>query len=157
KLIAQLKLYPTPEQADALKRTLEVSNATCNYISNLAWEHAYLASLRFRSCAIRTYARRSACRRKWLCARLRKLVTPTNWTSKPSAHFVRSPRLLTMTESSRSPCPTRRSRSGHWTGGRLSHSCVASVNDGCSKLDRAKAICCSIAVTGICWWHARLK
>jgi predicted transposase len=38
KLIAQLKLQPTPEQADALKRTLEAANAACNYISNIAWE-----------------------------------------------------------------------------------------------------------------------
>ncbi len=38
KLIAQLKLLPTPEQADALRRTLETTNAACNYISDLAWE-----------------------------------------------------------------------------------------------------------------------
>ncbi len=37
KLIAQLKLQPAPEQADALKRTLEAANAACNYISDLAW------------------------------------------------------------------------------------------------------------------------
>ncbi|HEY0735598.1 MAG TPA: transposase [Herpetosiphonaceae bacterium] len=37
KLIAQLKLQPTPEQADALKRTLEAANAACNYISDVAW------------------------------------------------------------------------------------------------------------------------
>lgn len=38
KLIAQLKLQPTPEQADALRRTLEAANAACNTISDLAWE-----------------------------------------------------------------------------------------------------------------------
>ncbi len=38
KLIAQLKLQPTSEQADALKRTLEASNAACNSISYVAWE-----------------------------------------------------------------------------------------------------------------------
>ena len=38
KLTAQLKLYPTPEQADALKQTLEASNAACNYISEIAWQ-----------------------------------------------------------------------------------------------------------------------
>lgn len=38
KLTAQLKLQPTLEQADMLKRTLEASNAACNYISTLAWE-----------------------------------------------------------------------------------------------------------------------
>src|SRR5262249_307633 len=37
KLIAQLKLIPSPEQADALKRTLEAANAACNYISDVAW------------------------------------------------------------------------------------------------------------------------
>jgi putative transposase len=37
KLTAQLKLLPTPEQADALKRTLESANAACNYISDVAW------------------------------------------------------------------------------------------------------------------------
>ena len=39
KLTAQLKLLPTPEQADALKHTLEVANAACNYISDVAWEN----------------------------------------------------------------------------------------------------------------------
>jgi len=38
KLTAQLKLLPTPEQADMLKRTLEAANAACNYISAVAWE-----------------------------------------------------------------------------------------------------------------------
>jgi putative transposase len=38
KLTVQLKLNPTPEQADALKRTLETVNAACDYISQLAWE-----------------------------------------------------------------------------------------------------------------------
>lgn len=34
----QLKLLPTPEQADALKRTLETANAACDSISQIAWE-----------------------------------------------------------------------------------------------------------------------
>jgi len=38
KLIAQLKLLPTPEQADALRRTLETTNAACNFISQIAWD-----------------------------------------------------------------------------------------------------------------------
>lgn len=38
KLIAQLKLRPTAEQADALRRTLEAANAACNFISDVAWE-----------------------------------------------------------------------------------------------------------------------
>ena len=37
KLIAQLKLQPSPEQADALHRTLEQANAACNAISTTAW------------------------------------------------------------------------------------------------------------------------
>lgn len=37
KLIAQLKLSPTPEQSGALLRTLEAANAACNYISEVAW------------------------------------------------------------------------------------------------------------------------
>ena len=37
KLTAQLKLQPTPEQADVLKRTLEAANAACNSISDIAW------------------------------------------------------------------------------------------------------------------------
>ncbi len=37
KLTAQLRLLPTPEQADALRRTLETTNAACNYISDVAW------------------------------------------------------------------------------------------------------------------------
>src|SRR6266516_6484909 len=38
RLTVQLKLQPTPEQADALRRTLETANAACNYISQVAWE-----------------------------------------------------------------------------------------------------------------------
>jgi putative transposase len=38
RLTIQLKLLPTPEQADALKRTLEAANAACAYISQVAWE-----------------------------------------------------------------------------------------------------------------------
>jgi len=38
KLIAQLKLLPTPEQAKALRQTLETANAACNAISQQAWE-----------------------------------------------------------------------------------------------------------------------
>jgi predicted transposase len=37
KLIAQLKLQPTPDQHAALKQTLEVANAACNYVSDAAW------------------------------------------------------------------------------------------------------------------------
>ena len=36
-LTAQLKLQPTPAQADALRRTLERANAACNYLSECAW------------------------------------------------------------------------------------------------------------------------
>ena len=38
KLIAQVKLLPTPEQADALRHTLELANAACRFVSDTAWE-----------------------------------------------------------------------------------------------------------------------
>ncbi|MFL5801286.1 MAG: RNA-guided endonuclease InsQ/TnpB family protein [Roseiflexaceae bacterium] len=38
KLTIQLKLLPTLAQADALERTLETTNAACDYISTVAWE-----------------------------------------------------------------------------------------------------------------------
>ena len=38
KLTIQLKLLPTPDQADALTRTLVTANAACDYISQVAWE-----------------------------------------------------------------------------------------------------------------------
>lgn len=38
KLIAQVKLLPTPEQAEALRLTLEKANAACRFVSNTAWE-----------------------------------------------------------------------------------------------------------------------
>jgi putative transposase len=38
RLMIQLKLLPTPEQANALHRTLETANAACDYISSVAWE-----------------------------------------------------------------------------------------------------------------------
>jgi putative transposase len=39
KLIAQIKLLPTPDQHTALVSTLERANAACNAISVYAWEH----------------------------------------------------------------------------------------------------------------------
>ncbi len=38
KLVAQLRLLPTSEQADVLKQTLQQANGACNYISEVAWE-----------------------------------------------------------------------------------------------------------------------
>jgi putative transposase len=38
RLTIQLKLLPTPGQADALRRTLETANAACDYISQVAWD-----------------------------------------------------------------------------------------------------------------------
>ena len=37
RLTAAIQLLPTPEQADALRRTLETANAACDYISQVAW------------------------------------------------------------------------------------------------------------------------
>jgi IS605 OrfB family transposase len=39
KLIAQVKLLPTKEQAHTLKETLGLANAACNAISQTAWTH----------------------------------------------------------------------------------------------------------------------
>ncbi len=38
KLTAQVKLLPSPEQANALRKTLEVANTACSYISAQAWD-----------------------------------------------------------------------------------------------------------------------
>ncbi len=38
KLTAHVKLLPTPEQASALKETLQRANAACDYISGVAWD-----------------------------------------------------------------------------------------------------------------------
>ena len=38
RLTAAIQLLPTPEQAEALRRTLETANAACDYISQIAWE-----------------------------------------------------------------------------------------------------------------------
>jgi IS605 OrfB family transposase len=38
KLIAQIKLLPTPEQANALRQTIEQANAACQFVSDTAWE-----------------------------------------------------------------------------------------------------------------------
>lgn len=37
KLIAQVKLLPTLEQVDALRRTVEAANAACNFVGQRAW------------------------------------------------------------------------------------------------------------------------
>ncbi|CAA9254686.1 MAG: Putative transposase or IS (ACLAME 318) [uncultured Cytophagales bacterium] len=38
KLTAQIKLLPTPEQAQALEKTMLLANQACNYLSEVAWE-----------------------------------------------------------------------------------------------------------------------
>jgi putative transposase len=38
RLTAAIQLLPTPEQANALTRTLATANAACDYISQVAWE-----------------------------------------------------------------------------------------------------------------------
>ncbi len=38
KLTAQVKLIPTPEQANALRHTLKQANAACRFVSEIAWE-----------------------------------------------------------------------------------------------------------------------
>ena len=38
KIIAQVRLYPNPEQVSALKQTLERANAACDYISERGWQ-----------------------------------------------------------------------------------------------------------------------
>ena len=38
KLTSKVKLQPTDAQSDGLKRTLELANAACNYISEVAWD-----------------------------------------------------------------------------------------------------------------------
>jgi putative transposase len=37
-LTAQLKLLPSPAQANALSRTLAAFNSACDYISGVAWD-----------------------------------------------------------------------------------------------------------------------
>lgn len=39
KLIAQVKLQPTEEQAESLKQTMIAANAAAQYVSDYAWEH----------------------------------------------------------------------------------------------------------------------
>lgn len=38
KLIARIKLQPTPDQRGLLLQTLEAANAACNYVSDIAWQ-----------------------------------------------------------------------------------------------------------------------
>ncbi len=38
RLTAAIQLLPTPDQAAALRRTLETANAACDYISQVAWQ-----------------------------------------------------------------------------------------------------------------------
>src|SRR5215218_1839036 len=43
RLTIQLKLLPTPDQAEALRRTLIRANAACDYISQVAWANTTFA------------------------------------------------------------------------------------------------------------------
>ena len=54
KLVAQLKLCPTKEQAHFLKETIELANAACNRISEVAWIRRTFGKYRFRRTAIGT-------------------------------------------------------------------------------------------------------
>jgi IS605 OrfB family transposase len=43
KLTAQIKLLPTPEQAELLRQTLERANAACDAISGYAWDNQHFS------------------------------------------------------------------------------------------------------------------
>ena len=65
KLIAQVKLLPTLEQAAALKRRLEAANAACNFIiQDKIDSHDLIGgieALRDHACAIDPHASAVAC------------------------------------------------------------------------------------------------
>jgi len=46
RLVAQIKLLPAPAQAQALRKTLELANTACNYISQQAWEDRKFSQFR---------------------------------------------------------------------------------------------------------------
>jgi predicted transposase len=64
KLTAQLKLLPSPEQADALKRTLEAANAACNYISQVAWANRTFGKFALQKLCYQDVRKRLALRRR---------------------------------------------------------------------------------------------
>jgi IS605 OrfB family transposase len=101
KLIAQVKLLPTSEQAGALKRTLELANAACNYVSQRAWKtktfkqydlhHLCYKDLRAKfplsaQVAVRVIAK---------VADAYKLDTKTKRTFKPHGSIAYDDRILT--------------------------------------------------------------
>ena len=53
KLTAQVKLVPTPEEAQVLKRTLESANRLCNTISDFAWENSAFGKFKLQKLSYR--------------------------------------------------------------------------------------------------------
>lgn len=60
RLVAEVKLRPTPEQADALSRTLAECNAAADWLSELAWEAGVFRRYELQRCFYRALRRRFA-------------------------------------------------------------------------------------------------
>lgn len=100
KLIAQVKLQPTPDQHAALLQTLETANAACNYVSAQAWQSKTFGQFALQKiayhavrgqfglgadCAVRVFAK---------VADAYKLDKRTQRTFKPRAAFPFNDRLV---------------------------------------------------------------
>ena len=94
KLTAQLKLQPTPEQADALKRTLETTNAACNYISSVAWAMRTFGKFALQKLCYQEVREQFGLSAQMVVRALAKVGDAYKLDKQTSARSVHSPALL---------------------------------------------------------------
>ena len=131
KLIAQLKLLPTPEQADALKRTLEAANAACNSISHVAWANRTFGKFALQKLCHQDVGETFGLAAQMTILALAKVGDAYKLDKKTKPPFARLPALPMMTVFSPLLCPIRPFRSGHLTGDNRSGSSAAHARKRC--------------------------
>jgi putative transposase len=150
KLTAAIQLLPTPQQADALRRTLETANAACNYISQLAWE-----SQTFRQFPLHRLSYQSVRETFHLAAQLAvrciakvahayKLDRKRQRTFQPHGAVPYDDRILSYNLKGSG------SRSGHSMGGRRLGLSVVDTSANCLPHSADRAIWGWSVASGIC-------
>jgi predicted transposase len=112
KLIAQVKLLPAPEQADALRHTLEQANVACRFVSDTAWETKTFRQYDLHHKCYKGVREQFGLSAQVQYERLPKSRMLTNLTARPNARSKRLAVSLMMTASFPGDCKTKPCRFG---------------------------------------------
>ena len=118
KLTAQIKLNPSPAQADALRRTLEAANAACAAMSHTAWETKTFRQFVLHKLAYDDTRERFGLSAQVAVRSIAKVADAYKLDKCTPRSFAPLGAGLRRLRSSRSTLPPLRCLSGHATGDR---------------------------------------